>query len=74
MEKVLKSTSIEIAVKSREGFRVFEINNPKPLNKMLLNEIKKDFFLMDKNSVVIYPEQKFIESQKMYIEDKSRII
>ncbi len=74
MEKDIKSTNLEIVVKSKEGLRVFEINNPKPLNRNLLNDIKKDFFLMDKNSIVIYPEQKFIQSHKMYIEDTSQII
>jgi hypothetical protein len=29
---------------------------------------------MDNNSIVIYPEQEIIESQRMFIEDTSQII
>lgn len=74
MEKDIKPSNIDIVVKSKEGFRIFEIKNPKLLNRNLLNDIKKDFFLLDMNSIVIYPEQEIIESQRMFIEDTSQII
>ncbi|MDD3772405.1 MAG: hypothetical protein PHC38_07100 [Weeksellaceae bacterium] len=74
MEKDIKPSNIDIVVKSKEGLRIFEIKNPKLLNRNLLNDIKKEFFLMDNNSIVIYPEQEIIESQRMFIEDTSQII
>lgn len=65
---------IDIVIKAQEGAVVFEIKDPKQLNKALLNDIKQDFFLIQKDSIVIYPEQKIIDSQRIFIEDTSRLI
>lgn len=74
MEKNIRTSNIDIVIKAREGVVVFEIKDPEQLNKALLNEIKKDFFLIQKDSIVIYPEQKIINSQRVFIENTSRLI
>lgn len=74
MEKNIRTSNIDIVIKAQEGAVVFEIKDPKQLNKALLNDIKQDFFLIQKDSIVIYPEQKIIDSQRVFIEDTSRLI
>lgn len=74
MEKIMSSSNLNIIMKVQKDEVVFEIKDPKQLNKVLLKEIKKDFFFLQKDSIVIYPEQQIIESQRCIIEDTSHII
>lgn len=74
MEKNIRSSNIDIVIKAQKGAVVFEIKDPKQLNNAMLNDIKQDFFLLQKDSIVIYPEQQIIESQRCFIEDTSYII
>ena len=73
MEKDLKISEIDIVVKAQDGISVFEIKEPKKLNRILLNEIKQELFLIRNDAVVIYPDQKIIDSQRVFIEE-TRII
>jgi hypothetical protein len=74
MEKNISSSNTDIVIKAQKGAVVFEIKDPKQLNKALFNDIKQDFFSLQKDSAVIYPEQQIIESQRCFIEDTSRLI
>ncbi|MBL7852088.1 MAG: hypothetical protein JNN04_14395 [Cyclobacteriaceae bacterium] len=75
MEKDLVQPAIDIVIKAQESGEVlFQIKDPKNLNRALLNGIKQDFFLIDKGAVVVYPEQKIIDSQRVFIEDTTRVI
>lgn len=74
MEKNIKSNNIDIVIKAQKGAVVFEIKDHKLLNESLLNDIKQDYFLLQKDSIVIYPEQQIIESQKCFIEEASLLI
>ena len=74
MEKDLKISEIDIVVKAQDGISVFEIKEPKKLNRILLNEIKQELFLIRNDAVVIYPDQKIIDSQRVFIEETTRII
>ena len=74
MEKDLKISEIDIVVKAQDGISVFEIKEPKKLNRILLNEIKQELFLIQNDAVVIYPDQKIIDSQRVFIEETTRII
>ena len=74
MEKDLKISEIDIVVNAQDGISVFEIKEPKKLNRILLNEIKQELFLIRNDAVVIYPDQKIIDSQRVFIEETTRII
>lgn len=74
MEKNIRTSNIDIVIKAQEGAVVFEIKDTKQLNRALLNDIKQDFFLLQNDSIVIYPEQEIIDSQRVFIEDTSRLI
>jgi hypothetical protein len=41
---------------------------------MLFNDLKKDYFQLHNNSIVIYPEQEIIESQRCYIDTTYSIL
>jgi hypothetical protein len=74
MEKNIRTSNIDIVIKAQEGAVVFEIKDPKQLNRALLNDIKQDFFFLQKDSIVIYPEQKIVDTQGIFLEDTSRLI
>ena len=74
MEKNIGSSNVDIVIKAQKGAVVFEIKDPKQLNKALLNDIKQDFFLIQNDSIVIYPEQKIVNTQGVFLENTSRLI
>jgi hypothetical protein len=74
MEKNIKASNIDIVIKTQENAVVFEIKEPKVVNCMLFNDVKKDYFQLQNNSIVIYPEQEIIESQRCYIDTTSSIL
>ena len=74
MEKDIRTSSIDIVIKAQEGAIVFEIKDPKRLNRALLDDIKQDFSVYANDSVVIFPEQKVIDSQRVFIENTSRLL
>jgi len=74
LEKNIRTSNLDIVIKRQKGAVIFEIKDPAQLNKSLLNDIKRDFFLIKKDSIVIYPEQEIIDTQGVFLEDTSRLI
>lgn len=74
MEKNIKSYDIDIVIKARKDAVVFEIKDPNQLNKALLNDIKQDYFLIQNDSIVIYPEQKIVDTNGIFLENSARYI
>ena len=74
MEKDIKTPIIDIVIKANEGALVFEIQDPKRLHRNLLDNLKQDFSLIQDDSIVIYPEQRIIDSQRYYIENTAILL
>ena len=74
MEKNIRTSNLDIVIKRQKGAVIFEIKDPAQLNKSLLNDIKRDFFLIKKDSIVIHPEQEIVDTQGVFLEDTSRLI
>lgn len=78
MEKNISLSSninkVDIVIKAQEGAIVFEIKDPKQLNKALLNEIKEDLFSLQKDTFVLYPEQRIIDTQGVFLENSALLI
>jgi hypothetical protein len=71
MEKNIKTSNLDIVIKNEEGVSTFEIKAPKHIQRALMNELKQDFSIVSKGAIVVYPEQKIIDSQRVYIETSS---
>lgn len=71
MEKNIKTSNLDIVIKNEEGVSTFEIKAPKQIQRALMNELKQDFSIVSKDAIVVYPEQKIIDSQRVYIETSS---
>jgi hypothetical protein len=74
MEKDIKSSQIDIVIKNNDSISVFEIKDPRAFQRALLNEFRQEFSIVKKDTVVIYPEQKIIDSQSVFIETNSIIL
>jgi|GEM_PF-2782421 len=74
MEKNIKAINIDIVIKNQDNVLLFEIKDPKRLHRNLLDDIKKEISIAQNDTVVIYPEQKIIDSQRVFLEDTSRIL
>jgi hypothetical protein len=74
MEKNIRTSHIDIVIKAQKDSLVFEIKDPKKLNKALMDDVKKEFFVIQNDSVVIYPEQKIVDTQGVFLENTSKII
>ena len=72
MEKGLKQ-DIEIVQSNLQGTIVFQLKSPKVVNKTIFEEIKKDISLPSKDSIVVYPEQRIIESNQLIVDSSNRI-
>ena len=74
MEKDIKIKNIDI-VKSIQGKTVvFQIKDPKVVNRTILFEIRQEMSYPAKDSSVIYPDHRIIESNQIFIEDSSKLI
>lgn len=71
MEKNIKTSNLDIVIKNEKGVSTFEIKAPKQLQRALMNDLKQDFSIVSKDAIVVYPEQKIIDSQRVYIETNS---
>jgi hypothetical protein len=71
MEKDMKLSNLDIVIKNKDGVSVFEIKDPKVFQRSLLSDIRQEFSMVRKETIVIYPEQKIIDSQRVYIETSS---
>jgi len=73
MEKVINSTNIDIVQVILGNSVIFQLKDPKSVNRNILTEIKQEISYPSADSIVIYPDQRIIESNQIFIED-SRII
>ena len=69
MEKDVKSSNIEIVQTNLGDSIVFQLKDPRVVNKTILSEIRQEMSYPANNSVVIYPDQRIIESNQIFIED-----
>lgn len=74
MEKNIINTNLDIVIKTQENGVVFEIKEPKKFHRAVMNDIKQDLSLVKRNTIVIYPEQKIIDSQRVFIETNSQLL
>jgi hypothetical protein len=68
MEKDIKSQNVEIVQLNQGDSIIFQLKDPKAVNKAILSEIKQEMSYPAKDSVIIYPDQKIIESSQIFIE------
>jgi hypothetical protein len=67
MDKEVKS--IDVVVKNNDsGMLIFEIKEPNKVSCKINDELKKDYSIYTDGSYVVYPEQKIIDSQKVFID------
>lgn len=71
MEKNINSLDLDIVIKNEHGVSVFEIKAPKQMQRALMNDLKQDYSIVSRDAIVVYPEQKIIDSQRVYIETSS---
>jgi hypothetical protein len=75
MEENLNLISpLDIVINNKGGVSVFEIKEPKRFQRNLLNDLKKEYSIVEKGNIVVYPEQRIIDSQNVFIETSSVII
>lgn len=74
MEKDLKHINLDIVIKNKDGVSVFELKDPKIFQHSLFNGLRQEFSTVKKDTVVIYPEQKIIDTQTVFIETNSIIL
>lgn len=66
--------SIDVVIKNKDGFSIFEIKEVKRFQRNLHNDLKKEYSIAEKGASVIYPEQNIINSQKVFIDTSSIVI
>jgi hypothetical protein len=67
MEKDVKSENIEIVQTNNGNSIIFQLKDPKVVNKNILSEIRQEMSYPANDSIVIYPDQKIIESNQIFI-------
>ena len=68
MEKDLKSPNIEIVQINQGNSIVFQLKDPRIVNRSILSEIRQEMSNPANDSVIIYPDQRIIESSQIFIE------
>ncbi|MDY0143876.1 MAG: hypothetical protein GX154_00885 [Clostridiales bacterium] len=74
MEKDIKIKNIDIVQINQGNTVVFQLKDPKVVNRTILSEIRQEMSYPAKDSSVIYPDQRIIESNQIFIEDSSKLI
>lgn len=74
MEEKLNIYPIDIVINAKDGHVNFEIKDPKALHKNLQKDLDSLYSDIEPNSVVIFPENKIIESQRIFVEGTSLLI
>jgi len=69
MEKDIKSQSIEIVQINQGSSIIFQIKDPRVVNKNILSELRQEMSYPANDSIVIYPDQRIIESNQIFIVD-----
>jgi hypothetical protein len=65
MNKYMKLTKIEIVQSIQGDSNIFQLKDPKVVNKTILSKIKQEMSYPAKDSVVIYSDQRIIESNQI---------
>jgi hypothetical protein len=65
MNKYMKLTKIEIVQSIQGDSTIFQLKDPKVVNKTILSKIKQEMSYPAKDSVVIYSDQRIIESNQI---------
>jgi len=73
MEKSIRPVDIVIKAQD-EGSISFEIKEPQKFNRELYSDLKKEISLHNKGAIVIYPDQKVIDSQRVIIRTKTSLL
>ena len=72
MEKGIEKIEV---VQSLQGEKVvFQLKDPKTVNRTILSKLREEISLPNWDSYVIYPDQRIIESNQLFIEGNSKII
>jgi len=69
MEKDLKTKNIEIVQSNQGDIVLFQLKEPKAVNETILSELEQEISSPRENSVIIYLDQRIIESNQVFIED-----
>jgi len=69
MEKDIKSRKVEIVQSNQGSTTVFQLKNSKVVNKIILSEIRQEMSYPSSGSVVIYPDQRIIECEQIFVGD-----
>ena len=74
MEKDIKSPFVEVVQSNQGNTTIFQLKDPKVVNKTILSEIMKEMSYPSKGSVIIYPDQKIIECNQILVQIPSTFI
>ncbi|MBV6512660.1 MAG: hypothetical protein FMNOHCHN_02174 [Ignavibacteriaceae bacterium] len=74
MEKNNINRELDIVLKANEHGFIFELNEPEEFQKELIDTLKKKYFELGKNAVVVYPEQRIVEAHRIFIETTAQIL
>lgn len=74
MEKDIKSPSVEVVQSNQGNTTIFQLKDPKMVNKTILSEIKQEMSYPSKGTIIIYPDQKIIECNQILVQIPSAFI
>ena len=73
MEKGIGPVDIVINAQD-EGSVLFEIKEPKKIHRKLNTDLKREVSLHNKGAIIIYPDQKVIDSQRVIIRTRTSLL
>jgi len=74
MEKDLKSHSIEIVQSNQGNATIYQLKDPKIVNRTILSEIRQEFSQPSHGAIIIYPDQRIIECNQIIIESTPTLL
>ena len=69
MEKSVNNEIVEIVAKNNQGVLLFELKDPKMVNRNINSELKATKPSLSANAVVVYPDNYFIDIPRIFVED-----